>query len=157
MRCRLQGISGWLDGPTAEAPSETQLWHRDDDDISNLKVFLYLNEVDRENGPFCFIPGTQPGGTRAMPAAWGRRDRISDAEMASVVPTDQWRVCTGPPFTMVIADTCGYHKGLQPQAGHRLLLMWHYTSGRPKSQRSLKLTQPLLSTLRPTQRWALAG
>lgn len=157
MRGRLQGIQGWLDVPTGGAPTETQLWHRDDDDISNLKVFVYLNEVSRANGPFCYIPGTHPGGRRAMPPAWAGRERISDAEMAAVVPQEEWRICTAPPVTVVIADTCGYHKGLQPQAGQRLLLAWQYTSGRPKSQRRLKLTRPAPLTLPAPQRWALAG
>jgi hypothetical protein len=140
MRGLLRAITVWLDAPTVDAPTETQLWHRDDDDYSNLKVFIYLNEVGLENGPFCFIPRTHPDGDRQVPVDWKWRARISDEEMLAVIPRSEWRICTGPASSIVLADTRGYHKGLQPSAGHRLLTMFHYTSGRPNTANNLQLS-----------------
>ncbi|OAI54107.1 hypothetical protein AYO44_15410 [Planctomycetaceae bacterium SCGC AG-212-F19] len=156
MRSLLRAMGVWLDVPTAEPPTETQLWHRDDDDYSNLKVFIYLNEVASENGPFCFLPGTHPGGPRHVPRSLDRQERVTDAEMHAAIPAPLWRVCTAPAGTIILADTRGYHKGLQPTAGHRLLVMFHYTSGKPKHGRALVVSSGQ-DYLTAPQRFALAS
>lgn len=157
MRCLLRTVAVWLDVPTKEPPADTQLWHRDDDDFSHLKVFIYLSDVAEADGPFCYIPGTHPGGDRAVPAEYNQRERISDAEMAAAVPPSAWQLCTGPAQTVVVADTRAFHKGLQPRRGHRRMIVLHYTSGNPNCPPDLHIQGKVVMPLTPVQRWALAG
>ena len=135
----LQSVQVWLNFPTLGDARETQLWHRDDDDLMNVKVFIYLNDVDEQTGLFCFAPRTHPIGDLTINVRTDESGRVSDTEMAAGVSPSRWKVCTGPAGTVILADTIGYHKGLKPIRGHRVLLMLHYTSGKPRYPSSLSL------------------
>jgi hypothetical protein len=124
MRSFLRALDVWRNKPTEAPPKLSQLWHRDYDDSVCLKLFVYLSDVGPESGPFVYAPGTHPHGTRQIAQA----DRLGDEEMARIVPADEWVVCTGKAGTVVLADTCGYHKGGKPTAGDRLLWTAQYTS-----------------------------
>ena len=151
MRSYLRGLEMWRNLPTDEPPKLSQLWHRDWDDVVNLKLFVYLSDVTEESGPFTFAPGTQPGGPRQLDV----KDRLSDDEMAKCIPRDEWVVCTGPPGTVVLADTCGYHKGGKPTKGDRLLWTAQFTSGAADAKRNFELADGAPAGLTPEQRWAL--
>jgi hypothetical protein len=62
---RLPAIGAFLNFPTDEEAKESQLWHRDAEDRRLIKVFIYLNDVGSQNGPFCYIPKTHPFSTGA--------------------------------------------------------------------------------------------
>lgn len=156
MRPFLRWITLWWDFPTDGPPKETQLWHQDGDDVMNAKVFLYFTDVDAACGPFCFIPRTHPRGERRrVTPAHDVKGRTTDEQMARVIPTSDWRVCTGSAGTVVICDTCGYHKGLKPSREGRLLLMLQYTSRTPRWPRVLHLTGDGAGVLSAIQRDAL--
>jgi len=135
----LRSVDVWLNFPTAGGPKETQLWHCDDDDLMNMKVLIYLNDVGDGGGPFCYVPGTHPIGKRKISVRVDRSGRISDEDMASAIPVAEWKICTGDAKTVILADTCGYHKGLKPVNEHRLVLALQYTSGRPRYPRPFVL------------------
>ena len=139
MRSYLRDIVVWLNFPTQGPSRETQLWHRDGDDHLNVKVFIYLNDVTDLNGPFCFIPETHPTGRLKIKKKWGR---VTDDEMVRLVPRERWKVYTGRKNTVIIADTCGFHRGLKPESGYRMLLMFHYTSGKPWYPSTLVIRNP---------------
>ena len=151
MHSYLRGLEMWRNLPTDEPPKLSQLWHRDWDDVVNLKLFVYLSDVTEESGPFTFAPGTQPGGPRQLDV----KDRLSDDEMAERIPREEWVVCTGPPGTVVLADTCGYHKGGKPTKGDRLLWTAQFTSGAADAKRNFELADGAPDGLTPEQRWAL--
>jgi Phytanoyl-CoA dioxygenase (PhyH) len=152
MRSYLRALDVWLNIPTPDPPKLSQLWHRDYDDAINLKLFVYLSDVDERTGPFTFAPGTQPGGPRQL----GLKDRVDDDEMATHVPRDEWVVATGPAGTVVLADTCGYHKGGKPVDGERLLWTAQFTSGAAGAERNFELEgNGSLGSLSRDQRWAL--
>ena len=151
MRSYLRGLEMWRNLPTDEPPKLSQLWHRDWDDVVNLKLFVYLSDVTDESGPFTFAPGTQPGGPRQLDV----QDRLSDEEMAERIPREEWVVCTGPPGTVVLADTCGYHKGGKPTKGDRLLWTAQFTSGAADAKRNFELADGAPDGLTAEQRWAL--
>lgn len=138
MRGYLRWIDVWYDYPTPDAASDTQLWHRDFDDLLNVKVFIYLNDVGKESGPFCFIPRTHPQGGLS-PAKEDAEYRVTDADMEQAFDPSKWQVNTGPSGTVIFADTNGYHKGLKPETGHRVLLMFQYTSPARKGWRNFSL------------------
>jgi hypothetical protein len=136
LRSYLRALDVWRNLPTDAPPKLSQLWHRDYDDFVNLKLFVYLSEVGPSSGPFVFAPGTQPGGPRKI-EEW---HALSDEGMEEVIPRSDWLVCTGKPGTVVLADTCGYHKGGKPTEGDRLLWTAQFTSVAPNYTRDFVLS-----------------
>ncbi len=51
MYTRLRQYNVWHTFPSASAPRESQLWHRDREDLLILKVFVCMNDVDETAGP----------------------------------------------------------------------------------------------------------
>jgi hypothetical protein len=141
---RLHAIGAWLNFPTEDEAKESQLWHRDGDDLQLMKVFIYLNDVDEACGPFSYVPETQPFGAKA--AAAPKREspgRVTDRAMNAVIPRQAWLACTGPKHTMILADTRGYHRGGKPMNGNRILITFTYTSGTPLKKRKYRLRPSL--------------
>jgi hypothetical protein len=137
---RLHAIGAWLNFPSADPPKQSQLWHRDPEDLKLVKAFIYLVDVDENRGPFCYIPQTHPFGPKA--ALVPKHDdpkRIADHEMAASISSDSWISCTGPAKTMILADTVGYHRGGKPTVGNRILITFTYTSGAPHDRRILRV------------------
>lgn len=156
MRSMLRAVELWWDRPTESPAKETQLWHRDGDDVMNVKVFVYWSDVDLQAGPFCFIPGTHPKGPQHdLAPEHDPQGRTTDEQMARAVPLDDWRICTGPAGTVVVCDTCGYHKGLKPSHHDRLILMAQYTSETPRYPKVLRIAGDGLAGLGPCQQDAL--
>jgi len=131
MFTQLRYYNVWRTFATDAAYRESQLWHRDREDLYVLKLFLNLSDVDEGAGPFTYAPGTHPkGAVRGEPAAFleGGVARSGDAEMDAVVPAGRWVSGLGPPGTLVLADTRGYHRGGRSRARDRLLYTCLYTS-----------------------------
>lgn len=152
----LYAISAWLNFPTPAPPAKSQLWHRDPEDLRLIKVFIYLVDVDQQCGPFTYIPATHPFSPNL--AKGHRLDearRTQDEQMQQVFAPSEWRVCTGPAHTMILADTLGFHRGGRPTAGQRVLVTFTYTSRTPLVDHKLYVTgTPPWATL-PVQRAAL--
>lgn len=152
----LRAIELWWDSPTPGPAEESQLWHRDADDLMNVKVFVYFNDVELTTGPFSFVPRTHPlGDRRGIQVATDALGRASDEAMQQAISQSEWRVCTGPAGTVTLCDTCGYHRGLKPTLNSRLMLMFHYTSGTPMYPREFKLEGLPGRALSPAQLLAL--
>jgi hypothetical protein len=129
---RLQAISASLNFPQKDKAKHSQLFHRDPEDVKLIKVFIYLENVDENHGPFTYIPGTHPFGSAAdIVPKHTSRYRVLDEDMALVLPQWSWLACTGPANTMILADTVGYHKGGKPTKGNRILIAFSYSSGKP--------------------------
>ena len=106
--------------PLTDAPTLSQLWHRDPEGVPVLKVFLHLRAVDTCHGPFEYVPGTSrnrelercpPGGREPKAGAWTMPTRIT---------------CTGPAGMVALADTSGIHRGGLVTEGLRLQAMWGF-------------------------------
>jgi hypothetical protein len=139
LRSTLRALDLWLTQPTEGPAIQTQLWHRDADDVMNVKMFVYFTDVKPEAGPLMYAPRTHPLGSRRRLPEQDEQGRSDDAQLAEVSPADEWVLCEGRRATVVFADTCGYHKQLKPESGERLLLVSHYVSGTPMVPRSLEL------------------
>lgn len=116
----LRYASIWLDRPTPANEKETQTWHRDYDDVFLLKVFIYLNDVEIGNGPFCYVPGSH------------RRPWLPSPRKAGLVYKNEVKL-KGRAGSVIFADTLGLHKGLKPEIGKRILLTLNFTSQKPIS------------------------
>ena len=155
MRTYLLAVDVWLTAPTAGEAKETQLWHRDTDDYLTPKMFVYFSDVTEGDGPFCYAPRTHPLGDRRQSAEMDETNRTHDDQMARIVPESEWVVATGTAGTVILADTCGYHKQLKPTGGQRLLMIGEYTSGTPFWPRPIEINCPDPDTLTRDQRFAL--
>jgi hypothetical protein len=152
---RLRALELWWTRPTPGGAVQTQLWHRDADDVMNAKMFVYMTDVTRAAGPLTYAPGTHPrGGRRSIPDH-DRDRRSSDEQMARVVPEQDWRVLEGPAGTVVFADTCGYHKQLKPESEERVKLVAQYVSGTPYVPQALELTGVDAAGLTEEQHYAV--
>ena len=139
LRSTLRALDIWLTKPTEGPAIQTQLWHRDADDLLNVKMFVYFTEVRREAGPLVYARGSHPLGSRRELPEGDEQARSNDEQLAQVVPESEWTLCAGHPGTVVFADTCGYHKQLKPETDERLLLVAHYVSGTPMVPSALEL------------------
>jgi Phytanoyl-CoA dioxygenase (PhyH) len=140
LRSTLRSLDVWLTKPTPGPAIQTQLWHRDADDVMNVKMFVYFTDVTRAAGPLCYAPGTHPVGARRRLPEHDDQGRSTDEQLRPIVPEADWVYCEGAPATVVFADTCGYHKQVKPESDERLLVVSHYVSGTPWVPRNLELS-----------------
>lgn len=140
LRSRLRALELWCTRPTAGEAVQTQLWHRDADDVMNVKMFVYFTDVTRPAGPLTYAPRTHPLGDRRAVPPHDADHRSTDEQLAEILPPSEWRILEGKPGTVVFADTCGYHKQLKPQSEERVKLVAQYVSGTPYVPATLALS-----------------
>jgi len=155
LQSHLRAMELWLTKPTPGAAVQTQLWHRDADDVMNVKLFVYFTDVTRPAGPLTYAPRTHPLGDRREVPEHDEHRRSTDDQMAGIVPESEWRVLEGEPGTIVFADTCGYHKQLKPESQERVKLVAHYVSGRPYVPPDLELRDIAAGELTEDQHYAV--
>lgn len=111
--------------PDAEA---AQYFHFDMDRFKWLKIFIYLTDVESDNGPHSFVEGSHKSG--AIPAQILNRGyvRISDEEIAGVYSSELVHSFTAPRGTIIIEDTRGLHKGIHVSGNSRLILQMQFSN-----------------------------
>jgi hypothetical protein len=133
---RLYSVGLWIDYPTDGASKETQNWHRDPDDFICLKIFIYLNDVGSDTGPFSFIPAQfsqKIFGYFGKYRRFATNKRLNDQEMEQFIPRKNWVAVTGKKGSFAAVDTCTcYHRGLKPKSGYRYVFSACYTSSYPR-------------------------
>lgn len=126
------GIDVWWSALYGNEPGAVaaQLFHFDfDAPPAWLKLFVYVTDVTPDSGPHVYVKGTHKAGIRGAAALRARGYvRISDAEIEYIFGKDASTQICGPRGTVFMADTRGFHKGLMPTAGDRLLAQLLYCS-----------------------------
>ena len=124
--CRIYFAEYWLSIPLpdkVQGPLPNQLWHRDGYGTV-VKLFLYLNDVNIENGAFWYAAGTDKGPSRNI---HGSKYRLEDDEMASLFGRNISIIpANAKAGDIVLANTSAYHKGGFVQRGSRLLFTASY-------------------------------
>jgi hypothetical protein len=110
---------------------KTRLWHIDKEDRRMVKIIIYLEDVNPDNGPFQYISkSVTPTILRALKQNCGR---IKDKDMERVVPPSQWKSCVGSAGTVIMIDSASiFHRGKVPVVSDRLSIFFDYTSRKPK-------------------------
>jgi len=124
MYTQLNNYNVWFNFPTERLARESQLWHVDPEDHWNLRVFVFLTDVDDGAGPTTYAKGSHPkAGLLNKPASFKQKTtrRSNDSQMAAVIPPEKWLKAVGPKGTIMFADTRGYHKGGHAQTHDRIL------------------------------------
>jgi hypothetical protein len=93
----------------------SQLWHRDPEEKKMIKVFIYLNDVNENNGPFFYVKGSQPSGkskiSKFAPQYLPKGSYPDEATVKNTILLDQIVCAKGKAGTIIFCDTAGLHKG----------------------------------------------
>ena len=134
--------------PTGELLQASQLWHKDVNDERIVKLFIYLEDCSKENGPFTFIPAKF---SQNISSRLGHY--VTDKKIVESISKSEWRMVEGVAGTAFLIDTgrC-YHFGsrcLEP----RVALVITYSSGLKFMEKS-RVWEGLMddSKLTPLQR-----
>lgn len=101
-----------------------QMYHFDYDRLNFIKFFFYLTDVDLTNGPHCFIKGSHANKS----SEFSQDRRYTDEEILKNYGKENEIIMTGHRGMILAEDTSGFHKGLSPEIGHRLMFQLEYTS-----------------------------
>ncbi len=119
----LAGAALWWTPPNQSAVS-SQLWHLDNEDHRQLKVFVNLTDVDEDQGPFTCLPADRS----ALPARLLRqgRGRLDDAAALGAGGAEPIRLI-GPAGSGAFVDTARcLHYGSRGNRRERLVLVFQF-------------------------------
>jgi hypothetical protein len=129
---KLYYADNWFTVPYPEADGRvaSQQWHRDPEEEHVVKVFLYLGEVDESTGPFEYVRSSAPGGRYGGLLPWreGEGIRPPDELIATETAPEDRVQCTGPPGTLILCDTSGFHRGGFARTNPRISAVWTFVS-----------------------------
>jgi len=119
----LSQANAWfsLVSDSSSLKGSAQQWHFDCDRIRWLKVFLYVTDVNAENGPHEFVAGTH----RKLPKM-GTSSRLPSSLVQERFTEDRLKSFRGERGTLIFEDTRGLHRGRPVVAGHRLILQLEF-------------------------------
>lgn len=104
------------------ADFDTQYFHSDPNSPRFLKFFFYLNDVDAEGGPFCYVRGSN----REKHPGWRRKYRWTQDEIARIYGEDRIDLLLANVGDVIVADTTGFHRGTKAIARDRSMLTVDY-------------------------------
>jgi hypothetical protein len=109
---------------TAQKVKAGQGFHYDIDGYRGLTFFFYLTDVTPSSGPHVYVRGTH------TTKAWKHLVAISrthgDDEIEKKYGADRQITLCGPPGSGFAEDIFGFHKGLHPETGDRLIVQVRY-------------------------------
>ena len=105
-----------------------QLYHFDLDRIKWLKIFVYINDVNEEQGPHYYIEGSHLTGAKPQYLLDRGYVRISDDEILKNYPKNKVKNITGKAGAVFAGDTKCWHKGTPVIKGKRMVLQLEYTA-----------------------------
>jgi hypothetical protein len=107
--------------------NSSQYWHLDPEDVTQVKVFIYLDEVDARTGPFTALPADKTERLFRAQPDYGI-GRVPDETVAELAGPEGPRVFTGGRGTAVFCDTTRcLHFGSRPGDKPRSLLFLMYS------------------------------
>lgn len=124
--CRpiLTSVTLWLD-PVFDGSSPAHVYHFDNDGPGFLKFFIYLSDVDSETGAHTYIQGSHG---HHKPEAFHLSRRYEQDDLKRHYGADNEIVFAAPAGTILVEDTTGFHRGMDPLKDYRLLLQLQYSA-----------------------------
>ena len=114
--------------PKRSNMDNAQYFHFDFDRVKWLKVFIYLVDVDENNGPHSYIEKSHKTDSKPVELLKRGYARISDQEIRKYYKHEDIKILTAKKGTIIFGDTKCWHKGNPLISGHRLLVEFQYTS-----------------------------
>ena len=122
-------------------------FHLDGLDTSCLRVYMYLNDVSEDNGPFSILP--KSASKIILNKTKYSGGVIADKEVYSLIDRNLLNVIKGPKGTMLAGDTTQcFHFGSRIKKKERLVIIFTYASFFHNDS-EVKLTKKLLSKYKP--------
>lgn len=106
----------------------SQLFHCDDGDLKQVKVFIYLSDVTERDGPLTIITADMSEKIRDW-TTYRFQDRLSDDMVYSVAGDEgQMQLLAGRGTTVLVDTSRCLHYGSRMHSGHkpRFALFFHY-------------------------------
>lgn len=120
----LSRVDFWWSPPN-ETKAESQLFHYDGEDKSQLKLILNVVDVDENTGPFTFLPAPA---SEAVAKTRRHSARLDDDLVETTVGRDVVTRLTGPAGTVGAVDTSRcLHYGSRGNLRDRVILMLQFT------------------------------
>lgn len=117
--------------PQNQTEAGSQMLHFDHIGKKQLKLFVYLAEVEDDTGPFVFVPANASDRVlRAMSLTWeeAHMRRFEDDEVEAIVPLHEMVRLTGPAGSGGMVDTTRcLHYGGRARRGERHMMIIQYT------------------------------
>jgi hypothetical protein len=112
----------WSTNYLKTASSEdAQQYHFDLERLKWLKIFIYLTDVNEENGPHMYVESTHKAFSKPYKFLKQGYQRINDKEIYEYYGIDKIKTITGEMGTVIIGDTSCFHKGTLPTGKPRLI------------------------------------
>lgn len=124
----LNMVTMWWSSDYQGPPSRYtgQVYHIDIDRAKFLNFFIYLTDVNSENGSHIYIKGSH----NFKPLELLIDKRMTDEELADVYKSDDFIEITGKQGTVFVGDTKAFHKGNPLKKGERLVLQLDFSTDR---------------------------
>lgn len=124
--CRptVENVLAWWSFSGRTAPYQEQYFHRDNNSVRFIKLFVYLTDVEDADGPHTFVRGSHRSGELLHPPG----KRFSDREVIALCGPERILRLTGARGTTFLEDTYGLHKGELPRSGERLIFQVTYST-----------------------------
>lgn len=100
----------WRNNITSEKPKDSQLWHRDGDNLIICKCFIYLEDIDEDNGATEYIKKSNYfGNLYSMNPSKAPKANYLDSLPNKFL--ENKIIASGKAGTVMFVDTSGFHKG----------------------------------------------
>jgi hypothetical protein len=113
-------------------PIQSQNWHRDPQEKRTLKIFLYLNNVTMDSGPFIYIKQSSPTSkgkySKIAPQILPKGSYPDPTLIENTVEKKDIFEAIGSKGTVIICDTAGIHKGGLARSNERIMSTGFYPS-----------------------------
>jgi len=144
----------WLSMPIPKAERNySQNWHRDPEDQQILKVFVYFNNVDENNGAFEYIKGSHQTGPYNAIFPYDKEhpnNYPDEADLRQAIPADAFTINSGLKGTVIVCDTHGFHRGGYCKTADRWLMTFMFNRASLIISNQFKVTNT--SNLTPIQK-----
>ena len=117
----LSYLAAWWSYPTSLGAQQAENFHRDVDDWRFVKLFIYLSDVGKNNGPHIFVKNSPDS------PALRQIGRFTDDEVASAFGPENVLELTAQAGEGFLENTFGVHKGQPVSEGRRLIFQAVYS------------------------------
>ena len=131
---KLTFAKGRLSFNNSLGPLDTQLWHSDPQSFRNLKVLIYLTDVDENSGPFEIIKGSHikkfEGWYNPRPPlpheSTTSSTRHGSEKLLEVYGKNSCHKVLGSPGDLLFADVTAFHRGNVPIDRNRSAIILNF-------------------------------
>ena len=108
------------------AEGGNQIYHVDPNSPRFLKFFIYLDDVDENGGPFCYVEGSHTKKFELNGRNWNEQYSWDTNSINQIYGEDKVKYLTAKKGDLLMADTNGWHRGTKPLNKDRTMLTLDY-------------------------------